>query len=263
MHRRRNGVKFRPPELRRSGPGAVLRLREERRASRTEPNRTEPKGGQAGPSPPASNEDLAMEQDSPIVNLAELALEQYGKGGHFAAMLGRVGAKLGTRQIGCTLVVLEPGKRAWPYHLHYAEEELFVVLEGEGTLRYNDGEFPVRAGDVILTPPGPGTAHQIINTSERELRYLALSGKRRPEVCHLSGLRQVRRVLRRAQGRRIHRQAIERGRLLGRRSRRWFSDCPTRERFLTRPQRPKALALAGDPRLRRRCSRTHAVARHR
>ena len=125
-----------------------------------------------------------MKRKSPIVNLADLPLEAYGKGGHFAAMLGRVGATLGTRQIGCTLVVLEPGKRAWPYHLHYAEEELFVVLEGEGTLRYDDEEFPVRAGDVILTPPGPGTAHQIINTSERELRYLALSGKQHPEVCY-------------------------------------------------------------------------------
>ena len=91
---------------------------------------------------------------------------------------------LGTRQIGCTLVVLEPGKRAWPYHLHYAEEELFVVLEGEGTLRYDDEEFPIRSGDMVLTPPGPDTAHQIINTSETKLRYLALSGKRRPEVCY-------------------------------------------------------------------------------
>ncbi len=122
-----------------------------------------------------------MERKAPIINLAEIPLEAYGKGGHFAAMLGRAGATLGTRQIGCTLVVLESGKRAWPYHLHYAEEELFVVLEGEGTLRYDGEEFPVRTGDMVLTPPGPGTAHQIINTSERELRYLALSGKRMPQ----------------------------------------------------------------------------------
>ena len=120
----------------------------------------------------------------PIVNLADLPLEPYGKGGHFAAMLGSVGATLGTRQIGCTLVVLEPGKRAWPYHLHHAEEEVFLVLAGEGTLRYDDEEFPVRAGDVILTPPGPGTAHQIINTSEGELRYLALSGKHDLEIAY-------------------------------------------------------------------------------
>ena len=125
-----------------------------------------------------------MKQKAPIVNLAEVPLEAHGKGGNFAAMLGRVGATLGTRQIGCTLVALEPGKRAWPYHLHHAEEELFVVLEGEGTLRYDGDEYPVRAGDLILTPPGPGTAHQIINTSESELRYLALSGKRNPEVCY-------------------------------------------------------------------------------
>ena len=125
-----------------------------------------------------------MDRKAPIVNLAELPLKAHGKGGNFAAMLGRVGAELGTCQIGCTLVVLEPGKRAWPYHLHHAEEEIFVVLEGEGTLRYDDHEYPVRAGDVILTPPGPGTAHQIINTSESELRYLALSGKHAPEVCY-------------------------------------------------------------------------------
>ena len=122
--------------------------------------------------------------NSPIVNLGDLPLEEYGKGGNFAAMLGRVGATLGTRQIGCTLVVLEPGKRAWPYHLHYGQEELFVVLEGEGTLRYDGDEYPVRAGDVILTPPGPDTAHQIVNTSAQALRYLALSGTQLPDVCY-------------------------------------------------------------------------------
>ena len=125
-----------------------------------------------------------MAHTPPIVNLDDLPLDAYGKGRHFAAMLGRVGATLGTRQIGCTLVVLEPGKKAWPYHLHYGQEELFVVLEGQGTLRYDGEEHPIRAGDVILTPPGPDTAHQIVNTSEQALRYLALSGTQLPEVCY-------------------------------------------------------------------------------
>ena len=125
-----------------------------------------------------------MAHKAPIVNLDDLPLQAFGQGRHFAAMLGRVGAALGTRQIGCTLVVLEPRKRAWPYHLHHAHEELFVILDGEGTLRYDGHEFPVRSGDVILTPPGPDTAHQIVNTSERELRYLALSTKQSPEVCY-------------------------------------------------------------------------------
>ena len=125
-----------------------------------------------------------MERKAPIVNLADLPLEAYGKGGHFAAMLGRAGATLGTRQIGCTLVVLEPGKRAWPYHLHYAEEELFVVLEGEGTLRYDDEEFPIRSGDMVLTPPGPGHRspdHQHVGD---EVALPRPQRKAKTEVCY-------------------------------------------------------------------------------
>jgi uncharacterized cupin superfamily protein len=34
----------------------------------------------------------------------------------------------------------------------------------------------VRQGDIIASPPGgPETAHQIINTSDADLRYLAIS----------------------------------------------------------------------------------------
>jgi len=81
------------------------------------------------------------------------------------------------------MVVLEPGKRAWPHHEHYAQEEIFIVLEGEGTIRFGDGRFPVRQGDVVFTPPGKGRAHQIINTSDRPLRYLAFSTNESPEIC--------------------------------------------------------------------------------
>jgi uncharacterized cupin superfamily protein len=39
-------------------------------------------------------------------------------------------------------------------------------------------------GDVIACPPGgPETAHQIINTGNEELRYLAVSTKISPEIC--------------------------------------------------------------------------------
>ena len=98
--------------------------------------------------------------------------------------------------------------------------KLFVVLEGEGTLRYDDEEFPIRSGDMVLTPPGPDTAHQIINTSETKLRYLALSGKAKTGGLLLPGFRKVRRVPWRVEGRRVHRQGRERGRLLARRDNR-------------------------------------------
>ena len=119
-----------------------------------------------------------------LLNLADIALIEHGHGETFAAKLGRFGPAIGMKQLGCTLTIVEPGKRAWPYHSHNANEELFVILEGTATLRLGGSEHPVKAGDVIACPAGgPETAHQLINTGTSELRYLAISTKSHPEVC--------------------------------------------------------------------------------
>jgi uncharacterized cupin superfamily protein len=103
-------------------------------------------------------------------------------GGRSAPLIGpRAG--LAGRKIGCGIDILPPGRRACPYHFHYAQEEVFVVLEGEGTLRVAGEALPIRRGDVISIPPGPGYPHQIINTSNAPLKYLSLSTREYPEVC--------------------------------------------------------------------------------
>lgn len=52
-----------------------------------------------------------------------------------------------------------------------------------GTLRFGDRQYPVRAGGVICCPPGPSTAHQIVNTADSELKYLAVSTVEPAEVA--------------------------------------------------------------------------------
>ncbi len=60
---------------------------------------------------------------------------------------------------------------------------MFFIIEGSGTLRFGDKEYPLRKHDVISCPPGGrDVAHQILNTGKSELRYLALSTKERVEV---------------------------------------------------------------------------------
>lgn len=60
---------------------------------------------------------------------------------------------------------------------------MFVILDGVGTLRLGGVDHPVKAGDVIACPAGgPETAHQLVNTGEAELRYLAISTMLTPEV---------------------------------------------------------------------------------
>ena len=102
-----------------------------------------------------------------------------------ARSAGVIGARQGLpgRKIGCGVDIVPPGKRACPYHFHYAQEEVFIVLEGQGTLRVAGEMLPIRAGDVISIPPGPEYPHQIINTSDAPLKYLSLSTLEFPEVC--------------------------------------------------------------------------------
>jgi uncharacterized cupin superfamily protein len=61
---------------------------------------------------------------------------------------------------------------------------MFFILEGSGELRLGQETFPLRAGDVVACPPGgPETAHQIVNTSQSELKMLAVSSKLEAEIC--------------------------------------------------------------------------------
>jgi uncharacterized cupin superfamily protein len=117
----------------------------------------------------------------PIVNIADAALETRGNGQGFVAQVAALGLAIGAQKLGCSLVVVPPGKKAWPYHLQYANEEMFVILAGSGTLRYDGERFPVKAGDVIATPVGK--AHQLVNTSDAELRYLAISTMIEPDIA--------------------------------------------------------------------------------
>ena len=62
-------------------------------------------------------------------------------------------------------------------------DELFIILEGEGTYRFGSERFSIKAGDVCAAPTGgPEKAHQIINTGDVALKYLGISTKADTEV---------------------------------------------------------------------------------
>lgn len=111
-----------------------------------------------------------------IQNLDSLPLERFAHGDKFEVRDGPIGSLVGAKLLGYSLAVVPVGKRAYPFHCHHVNEEMFFVLEGTGTLRYGDREMPIRKGDVIGAPPGgKDTAHQIVNTGSEELRYLMVS----------------------------------------------------------------------------------------
>ncbi len=111
----------------------------------------------------------------PIINIDELQYTSFGKGEKFQADRAPVSAHIGGKTLGYSVIRLKPGKRAWPYHAHYAIEEMFYILSGTGTLRHAGEEYPLCAGDFVSSPPDPNQPHQIVNTSDEELTYIALS----------------------------------------------------------------------------------------
>lgn len=122
--------------------------------------------------------------DAKVVNLDELALEHFEKGAKFASDFARIGPLVGAKDLGYSYDVVQPGKSSCPFHSHRAEEEMFFIVRGTGTLRYGKETRRIRAGDVICCPTGgPETAHQIVNDSSAELAYLSVSTMMPAEVC--------------------------------------------------------------------------------
>jgi uncharacterized cupin superfamily protein len=73
-----------------------------------------------------------------------------------------LGLAVGSVLSGTNQIEVAPEACSAPFHCHGAEEEIFVVLVGEGTLRLGDERLPVQAGHVIARPPGTRIAHQFI-----------------------------------------------------------------------------------------------------
>jgi uncharacterized cupin superfamily protein len=100
----------------------------------------------------------------------------------FRSRRARIGYELGTELIGCSLWELPPGEAAYPYHFHYADEELVIVLSGRPTLRTPDGVRELEQGEALHFPVGEAGAHQIINRGEEPVTLLAVSSHGRPDV---------------------------------------------------------------------------------
>lgn len=100
---------------------------------------------------------------SSIVNVADVEpVERNGATVGFSSR--HVAAAAGSLRTGLRYSEVPPGMLNAPPHCHSAEEEIFVVLEGEGTLIFwptdaEPEERPVHAGHTVARPAGTRVAH--------------------------------------------------------------------------------------------------------
>lgn len=70
-----------------------------------------------------------------------------------------VGRGAGSQLSGLQHVTVPAGRRSSVRHCHSGDHEIFVVLEGGGTLLLGDERFDIRPGSIVDRPPGTGVAH--------------------------------------------------------------------------------------------------------
>lgn len=123
---------------------------------------------------------------SNIVNVADVEPHERD-----TATIGRrwrfPGEAAGSRKTGIRHCDVLPGKLSVPPHCHSAEDEIFVVLEGDGHLLLweEEGveEHPVRTGSVVSRPAGTGVAHTF-RGGESGMTLLAYGTRDPREVCY-------------------------------------------------------------------------------
>jgi uncharacterized cupin superfamily protein len=119
---------------------------------------------EAAAGPPELGE--LAERPARIVNAADVSWEER-IGETVARRVRDLGRASGSLKTGIRLFDVSPGKLLNPPHCHSAEEEIFVVLDGDGVvelwphLRYGGEreEHAIRRGSVVARTAGTGRAH--------------------------------------------------------------------------------------------------------
>ena len=120
----------------------------------------------------------------PFINIDKLEDFEQSEKGQFQENFSGISDKIGAQKLGYSITTVPPGKKACPFHNHHINEEMFLILEGEGMLRFGEHEYAIKRHDIIACPAGgKDVAHQIVNTSQADIKYLCLSTNEPYEIC--------------------------------------------------------------------------------
>ena len=119
---------------------------------------------------------------SRIVNAEEVEPEQWGRG-DVSVETRDLGVSAGSNRTGINYNRVASGKLSAPPHCHSVEEELFVILEGEGVCILGDEEYPVRQGHVVARPASSRVPHAF-RGGEVGLAMLAYGTRDPNDICY-------------------------------------------------------------------------------
>lgn len=91
------------------------------------------------------------------------------RGGQKSYLLLKRG-QFGSQNLAVTWVDCEPGGEQ-QMHVHETEEQVYIIVGGQGLMKTGDETQEVSTGTLIFVPPG--TAHAIRNTGDDTLTFVS------------------------------------------------------------------------------------------
>jgi len=96
-------------------------------------------------------------------------------------MIGRekrlLGDFFGLKNFGINLTRLAPNAMSALRHAHTKQDEFVYVVQGEPTLRTNEGSLRLAPGMCVGFPAGTGNAHHLHNETTEEVLYLEVGDR--------------------------------------------------------------------------------------
>jgi uncharacterized cupin superfamily protein len=120
----------------------------------------------------------AGERPTNVVALADVPVGDERRG----RVRRNLGEAAGSHRTGLRHVASPEGVLTCVPHCHSAEEELFVVLEGQGVCRLGDESHDVRPGSVVARPAGTAIAHSF-TAGEGGIALLAYGTREPHDIC--------------------------------------------------------------------------------
>jgi uncharacterized cupin superfamily protein len=119
-----------------------------------------------------------------------------GLEGSYGGVVKHPGREAGAKQTGLNWAAIPRNDEGAPPHCHSADEEVFVILDGEGTLELwappQPGDtrqaapretHPLRRGHVISRPPATRISHSL-RSGEAGLTYLVYGTREPNDMCY-------------------------------------------------------------------------------
>ncbi|PWU15004.1 MAG: hypothetical protein C5B49_12380 [Bdellovibrio sp.] len=122
---------------------------------------------------------------SPIrkINLDSIPWKKFALEGPVELEFRDPGRAVGSLKIGLRIQKVQPGKQSSRLHRHLYQEEILIVMSGEGFLRHGEEKVKVKPGDCICYHAGDESPHTFVAEGKDPLVIYAFGDRCNHEIC--------------------------------------------------------------------------------